>query len=221
MTKNELFDITKRRKVDPHNTHKMSVRCPAPTDTPFFDAMEAALKLHPTCRKAIRVNWPSSILKRVVCHLLPDMYRYRPTYDQNIWILWQFAVRSGRYPWAVQDHEAIFTDRYRDGKKREAMTPMQYMVTVRQRTYEEALEVCYIRCRCSARLNDKYLAEALRLRGVCRSAPPSRRFDDSDPKSLETREVVRARNKRTKALDLLVKTVQQLSERNRERYNAL
>ena len=203
----------------------MSVRCPAPTDTPFFDAMEAALKLHPKCREAIRVNWPSSILKRVVRHLLPDMYRYRPTYDQNIWILWQFAVRSGRYPWAVQDHEAIFTDRYRDGKKREAMTPMQYMGTVRQRTYKEALEVCYIRCRCSTRLNDKYLAEALRLRKVyrelCRSAPPSRRFDDSDPKSLETREVVRARNKRTKALDLLVKTVQQLSERNRERYNAL
>lgn len=203
----------------------MSVRCPAPTDTPFFDAMEAALKLHPKCREAIRVNWPSSILKRVVRHLLPDMYRYRPTYGQNIWILWQFAVRSGRYPWAVQDHEAIFTDRYRDGKKREAMTPMQYMVTVRQRTYEEAWEVCHIRCRCSTRLNDKYLAEALRLRKIyhelCRRAPPSRRFDDSDPKPHETPESIRARQERNKALGLLVKTVQQLSDRNRERYNAL
>jgi hypothetical protein len=201
----------------------MAALCPAPTDTPFFNAMHSALKLHPTCRKAIRVNWPSSILKRVVRHLLPDMYRYRPTYDQNIWVLWQFAVRSGRYPWAVQDHEAIFTDRYRDGKRREAMTPMQYMGTVRQRTYEEALEVCYIRARCSVRLNDKYLAEALRLRKVyhelCRRAPPSRRFDDSDPKPLETPEVVRARKERTKALDILVKTVQQLSDRNRERYN--
>jgi hypothetical protein len=201
----------------------MAALCPAPTDTPFFDAMHSALKLHPTCRKAIRVNWPSSILKRVVRHLLPDMYRYRPTYDQNIWVLWQFAVRSGRYPWAVQDHEAIFTDRYRDGKRREAMTPMQYMGTVRQRTYEEAWEICYIRARCSVRLNDKYLAEALRLRKVyhelCRRAPPSRRFDDSDPKPLETPEVVRARKERTKALDILVKTVQQLSDRNRERYN--
>ena len=203
----------------------MAALCPAPTDTPFFDAMHSALKLHPKCRKAIRVNWPSSILKRVVRHLLPDMYRYRPTYDQNIWVLWQFAVRSGRYPWAVQDHEAIFTDRYRDGKRREAMTPMQFMGTVRQRTYEEAWEVCYIRARCSVRLNDKYLAEALRLRKVyrelCRSAPPSRRFDDSDPKPHETPESIRARKERTKVLDLLVKTVQQLSDRNRERYNAV
>ena len=197
----------------------MAALCPAPTDTPFFAAMHSALGLHPKCRKAIRVNWPSSILKRVVRHLLPDMYRYRPTYDQNIWILWQFAVRSGRYPWAVQDHEAIFTDRYRDGKKREAMTPMQYMGTVRQRTYEEAWEICYIRCRCSARLNDKYLAEALRLRGVYRNAPPSRRFDEAELP--ETPEVVRARKERTKVLDLLVKTVQQLSDRNRERYNAV
>jgi len=199
----------------------MAALCPAPTDTPFFDAMHSALKLHPECRKAIRVNWPSSILKRVVRHLLPDMYRYRPTYGQNIWILWQFAVRSGRYAWAVQDHEAIFTDRYRDGKKREAMTPMQYMVTVRQLTYEEAWEICHIRCRCSERLNDKYLAEALRLREVyhtlCRSAPPSRRFDDSDPKPHET---PCARKERNKALNLLVKTVQQLSDRNRKRYNA-
>lgn len=201
----------------------MAALCPAPTDTPFFDAMYSALKLHPTCREAIRVNWPSSILKRVVRHLLPDMYRYRPTYDQNIWILWQFAVRSGWYPWAVQDHEAIFTDRYRDGKKREAMTPMQYMYTVRQRTYKEALEVCYIRCRCSPRLNDKYLAEALRLRKVyhelCRGAPPSRRFDEAELP--ETPERIRARKERNKVLDLLVKTVQQLSERNRERYNAV
>jgi hypothetical protein len=182
--------------------------------------MHSALKLHPECRKAIRVNWPPSILKRVVRHLLPDMYRYRPTYDQNIWILWQFAVRSGRYPWAVEDHEAIFTDRYRDGKKREAMTPMQYMGTVRQRTREEAWEICYIRCRCSTRLNDKYLAEALRLRGVyrtlCRSAPPSRRFDEA-----ELPETPCARKERTKVLDLLVKTIQQLSERNREKYNAV
>ena len=197
----------------------MAALCPAPTDTPFFDAMHSALKLHQKCRKAIRVNWPSSILKRVVRHLLPDMYRYRPSYDQNIWVLWQFAVRSGRYPWAVEDHEAIFTDRYRDGKKREAMTPMQYMGIVRQRTYEEAWEICHIRCRCSTRLNDKYLAEALRLRGVCRRAPPSRRFDEAELP--ETPEVVRARKERTKVLDLLVKTVQQLSDRNRERYNAV
>lgn len=171
-------------------------------------------------RKALLSHWSPSVAKAIARTLYPD---FRGTYEQHLWLLTLKAVEgaSSSYAKEAKEKGILFLWPY-DFVASSICGPSHYLYYVLRWDHAQVDALLCNNRRYSARLNAKYLIEALRLNTLYRALPlpPSRRFDDPEPPAPSVA-AIKARKHARKLLYESVKVQMMLSAENSIEFKAI
>jgi len=194
--------------------------------TTLYAFVKAKAPLPYKQRKLLLSHWSPRIAKAICRSVYPD---FRGTYEQHLWLLTLKAaegpaVTPGYTSYAEEARQkgVMFLQPYRRIEDTRLCTPsmyLHYIVRYERPQVNELLAGAY---RCSARLNAKYLAKALRLHEVYAALPeiPSRYFDDDEEEKPSAADI-KLRLKRRKALKACVKAQMMLTADNLDEYKII
>jgi len=194
----------------------------------LYADVKAKAPLDYKTRKALLSHWSPRIAKAICRSVYPD---FRGTYEQHLWLL---TLKAAEGP-AVQPGYTSYAEearqkgikflwpykRIEDTRLCSPSSYLHYIVRYERSQVNALLAGAY---RCSARLNAKYLTEALRLHEVYAALPeiPSRYFDEDDdePRPLTAAEI-KLRRMRRKALKAAVKAQMMLTPDNQDEFKII
>lgn len=197
--------------------------------TTLYADVKAKAPLPYNQRKLLLSHWSPRIAKAVCRSVYPD---FRGTYEQHLWLLTLKAAESATepkptgwttYAWEAKEKGVMFLQPYPRIEDTRLCSPssyLHYIVRCERSKINALLAGAY---RCSARLNAKYLAKALRLHEVYAALPEirSRRFDDEDEEEKPSAADIKLRLMRRKALNACVKAQMMLTADNLDEYKII
>lgn len=199
----------------------------------LYAAVKAKKPLDYKTRKALLSHWTPAIAKAVCRHVYPD---FRGTYEQHLWLLTHKAAEGAEatkpvgwttYAWEAKEKGVLFLWPYARIEDTRLCSPshyLHYIVRCERSKIDAILAGAY---RCSARLNAKYLAEALRLYEVYSALPiaPSRRFDEDEdedkPRPPPSATAIKMRQQRRKALKTAINAQMMLTADNLDEFKII
>jgi len=176
-------------------------------------------------RKGLLSHWSPRIAKAICRTVYPD---FRGTYEQHLWLLAHKAaegpaVAPGYTSYAEEARQKgiLFLWPYKRIEDTRLCSPshyLHYIVRYERARVNALLTGAY---RCSARLNAKYLTEALRLHKVYAALPETRsqRFDEDEPPPSAAD--IKLRLMRRKALKAAIKAQMMLTADNQIEFKAI
>ena len=199
--------------------------------TTLYADVKAKAPLPYKQRKLLLSHWSPRIAKAVCRSVYPD---FRGTYEQHLWLLTHKAAESATepkptgwttYAWEAKEKGVMFLQPYPRIEDTRLCSPssyLHYIVRCERSKINALLAGAY---RCSARLNAKYLAKALRLHEVYAALPEirSRRFDEDEdkPRPPPSAADIKLRLMRRKALNACVKAQMMLTADNLDEYKII
>ena len=199
--------------------------------TTLYADVKAKAPLPYTQRKLLLSHWSPRIAKAVCRSVYPD---FRGTYEQHLWLLTHKAAESATepkptgwttYAWEAKEKGVMFLQPYPRIEDTRLCSPssyLHYIVRCERSKINALLAGAY---RCSARLNKKYLAKALRLHEVYAALPEirSRRFDEDEdkPRPPPSAADIKLRLMRRKALIACIKAQMMLTADNLDEYQII
>ena len=199
--------------------------------TTLYADVKAKAPLPYKQRKLLLSHWSPRIAKAVCRSVYPD---FRGTYEQHLWLLTHKAAESATepkptgwttYAWEAKEKGVMFLQPYPRIEDTRLCSPssyLHYIVRCERSKINALLAGAY---RCSARLNAKYLAKALRLHEVYAALPEirSRRFDEDEdkPRLAPSAADIKLRLMRRKALNACIKAQMMLTADNLDEYKII
>jgi len=192
----------------------------------LYTDVKAKAPLDYKTRKALLSHWSPRIAKAICRSVYPD---FRGTYEQHLWLLTLKAaegpaVQPGYTSYAEEARQKgiLFLQPYQRIEDTRLCSPSHYLHYILRYERSQVNALLAGADRCSARLNAKYLTEALRLNEVYAALPitPSRRFDEDDPATPSAADI-KLRLMRRKALKAAVKAQMMLTAENQIEFKAI
>jgi len=192
----------------------------------LYADVKAKAPLDYKTRKALLSHWSPRIAKAICRSVYPD---FRGTYEQHLWLLTLKAaegpaVQPGYTSYAEEARQKgiLFLQPYQRIEDTRLCSPSHYLHYILRYERSQVNALLAGADRCSARLNAKYLTEALRLNEVYAALPitPSRRFDEDDPATPSAADI-KLRLMRRKALKAAVKAQMMLTAENQIEFKAI
>jgi len=192
----------------------------------LYTDVKAKAPLDYKTRKALLSHWSPRIAKTICRSVYPD---FRGTYEQHLWLLTLKAaegpaVQPGYTSYAEEARQKgiLFLQPYQRIEDTRLCSPSHYLHYILRYERSQVNALLAGADRCSARLNAKYLTEALRLNEVYAALPttPSRRFDEDDPATPSAADI-KLRLMRRKALKAAVKAQMMLTAENQIEFKAI
>ena len=199
--------------------------------TTLYADVKAKAPLPYKQRKLLLSHWSPRIAKAVCRSVYPD---FRGTYEQHLWLLTHKAAESATepkptgwttYAWEAKEKGVMFLQPYPRIEDTRLCSPssyLHYIVRCERSKINALLAGAY---RCSARLNAKYLAKALRLHEVYAALPEirSRYFDEDDDENPPPPSAadIKLRKQRRKALKAVVKAQMMLTPDNQDEFKII
>ena len=192
----------------------------------LYADVKAKAPLDYKTRKALLSHWSPRIAKAICRSVYPD---FRGTYEQHLWLLTLKAaegpaVQPGYTSYAEEARQkgVKFLWPYQRIEDTRLCSPSHYLHYILRYERSQVNALLAGADRCSARLNAKYLTEALRLNEVYAALPttPSRRFDEDDPATPSAADI-KLRLMRRKALKAAVKAQMMLTADNQIEFKAI
>jgi len=192
----------------------------------LYADVKAKAPLDYKTRKALLSHWSPRIAKAICRSVYPD---FRGTYEQHLWLLTLKAaegpaVQPGYTSYAEEARQKSikFLWPYQRIEDTRLCSPSHYLHYILRYERSRVNALLAGADRCSARLNAKYLTEALRLNEVYAALPitPSRRFDE-DESSTPSAADIKLRLMRRKALNACVKAEMRLTAENQIEFKAI
>lgn len=204
----------------------------AKMSTTLYADVKAKAPLSYKERKALLSHWSPRIAKAICHSMYPD---FRGTYEQHLWLLTLKAAESATgpkptgwttYAWEAKEKGVMFLQPYPRIEDTRSCSPSHYLHYIARYEQSKINALLAGAYRCSARLNAKYLAKALRLHEVYAALPetPSRCFDEEEedkPRPPPSAADIKLRKQRRKALNACVKAQMMLTADNLDEYKII
>ena len=182
----------------------------------LYAAVKAKKPISSHNRKALRSHWSPKIAKAICRTVYPD---FQGTYEQHLWLLAHKAAEGAEatkpldwtsMAWEAKEKGILFLMPYPRIEDTRLCSPSHYLHYIVQCERSKIDAILAGASRCSARLNAKYLAEALRRYEVYAALP-------TPPSSA----AINLRNQRHLALKAVVKAQMMLTPDNLAEFQAI
>ena len=198
----------------------------------LYAAVKAKKPISSHNRKALRSHWSPKIAKAICRTVYPD---FQGTYEQNLWLLAHKAAADAvepkptgwtTYAWEAKEKGILFLMPYPRIEDTRSCSPSHYLHYIVRCEQSKINAILAGPTRCSARLNAKHLAKALRLYEVYAALPESRsrRFDEDEedkPRPPPSAADIKLRKQRRLALNASVKAQMMLTPDNLAEFQAI